>query len=328
MASSKTASVPVRPYYKRLFARLTRFNTQQRLTVCCFLSELVNGERVAALIDQVARADLKCPHCEGRQCGRHGFANGLQRYRCRSCRRTFNGLTGTPLARLRLKNKWLRYCDCLRDPACTVKRAAEQVAVHPNTSFRWRHRFLRWTKFDRPANLAGIVEADEMFLLESQKGQNNLNRPARKRGGVASRRGISAELVNIVVARDRGKGTIDFIAGRGALKASALHASLLPKLQLDVLLVSDANAAYRRFAREAGIAHQSVNLRQGVRTRGAIHVQHVNSYHGRFKNWLRHFNGVATSYLENYLGWRWAIDEERIGNAERFLRAALGNFNS
>ena len=328
MASSKTVSFPVRPYYKRLFARLTRFNTQQRLTVCCFLSELVNGERIAALINQIARANLKCPHCEGMQCGRHGFANGLQRYRCRECRRTFNGLTGTPLARLRLKNKWLAYCDCLRDPACTVQRAAEQVAVHPNTSFRWRHRFLRWTKFDRPASLAGIVEADETFLLESQKGQNNLNRPARKRGGVASKRGISAELVNIVVARDRGKGTIDFIAGRGALKASALHDCLLPKLQRDVLLVSDANAAYRRFAREAGIAHQSVDLRQGARVRGAIHVQHVNAYHGRFKNWLRHFNGVATSYLENYLGWRWAIDGERIGNAERFLRVALGYFNS
>jgi hypothetical protein len=50
--------------------------------------------------------------------------------------------------------------------------------------------------------------------------------------------------------------TIDFIAGRGALTADALHAGLLPKLQADVMLVSDANAAYRRFASEAGLAHE------------------------------------------------------------------------
>jgi transposase-like protein len=237
-------------------------------------------------------------------------------------------LTGTPLARLRLKGKWLAYFDCLRDPACTVKRAAEKVAVHANTSFRWRHRFLHWAKLDRPASLAGIAEVDETFLLESQKGQKQLDRKPRKRGGVAAKRGISSELVNIVVARDRARQTIDFIAGRGALKASALHQHLLPKLQPDVLLVSDANAAYRKFAREAGIAHHSVNLRRGTRTRGAIHVQNVNSYHGRFKGWLRHFNGVATRYLENYLGWRWAIDGERIATAEQFLRAALGKFNS
>jgi hypothetical protein len=149
---------------------------------------------------------------------------------------------------------------------------------------------------------------------------------------VAGKRGISAELVNMVVARDRSGQTIDFIAGRGGLTAGALHAGLLPKLQTDVLLVSDANAAYRRFASEAGIAHESVNLRKGLRWRrqtntgAAIHVQNVNSYHSRFKNWLRHFHGVATRYLPNYLGWQWAIDMGRIANSEQFLRAALGHF--
>ena len=316
------------PDFMRLFARLRGFNHHQRLAVCCFLSELVNGDTVAALIDQIARLRLACPRCQSSTCSRHGHANGLQRYRCGNCGRTFNGLTGTPLARLRLKHKWLNYLDCMRDPACTVHRAADQVQVHPNTSFRWRHRFLEWAKLDRPAELQGIVEADETFLLESQKGKKHLLRSARKRGGVAAHRGISADLVNIVVARDRGGHTIDFIAGRGALKAAALHRYLLPKLRSDVLLVTDANRAYQRFAREAGIAHQCVNLRKGERVRGAIHVQHVNAYHSRFKGWLFHFNGVATTYLANYLGWRWAIDRNRISNAAQFLAAALGWANS
>jgi hypothetical protein len=34
----------------------------------------------------------------------------------------------------------------------------------------------------------------------------------------------------------------------------------------------------------------------------------------------------ATRYLDKYLGWCWAIDLRRIGNAERFLAAALGHF--
>jgi len=311
-----------RPHFTRLFARLTRFNTRQRLTVCCFLSELVNGERIAALIDQIARSRMACPHCDCKKCARHGFANGLQRYRCCACRRTFNGLTGTPLARLRLKNKWLGYFDCLRDPACTVKSAADKVGVHANTSFRWRHRFLQWAKLDRPASLAGIAEVDETFLRESQKGHKQLARAPRKRGG------MPAEMVNIVVARDRATGTIDFIGGRGPLAASALHQHLRPKLQPDVLLVSDANAAYRSFAREANIAHRRFSARQASAAPSAIHVRNVHAYHARFHAWLRHFNGVATRYLENYLGWCWAIDGERIGDAERFLRAALGQFNS
>ena len=322
-----TSTVP--PYFSRLCERLRGLNTRERLAVCCFMSELVNGERIAALIDQIAREHMACPRCDSRQFGRHGFANGLQRYRCRACAKTFNGLTGTPLARLRLKDKWLNYFECLRDPACTVQRAADKVGVHANTSFRWRHRFLQWVKFDRPARLQGIVEADEMFLLESEKGSKHLERTARKRGGVANKRGISSELVNMVVARDRGGQTVDFIAGRGALTAEALHRDLLPKLQTDVILVSDANAAYRKFASESGIVHENINLRRDVRLRWSasvradIHVQYVNAYPSRFKGGLRHFNGVATRYLDNYLGWQWAIDMNRIASAEGLLRAAL-----
>ena len=62
--------------------------------------------------------------------------------------------------------------------------------------------------------------------------------------------------------------------------------------------------------------------------RGAIQAQHVNAYHSRFKHWRHHFNGVATRDLPNYLGWRRAIDGNRISNAEQFLAAALGQTNS
>jgi len=33
---------------------------------------------------------------------------------------------------------------------------------------------------------------------------------------------------------------------------------------------------------------------------------------------------VASRYLPNYLGWRWALDGGRVGSAEGLLRAALG----
>jgi ribosomal protein L37AE/L43A len=38
-----------------------------------------------------------CPHCASRHLQHWGRASGLPRYRCRECRRTFNGLTGTPV---------------------------------------------------------------------------------------------------------------------------------------------------------------------------------------------------------------------------------------
>ncbi len=59
--------------------------------------------------------------------------------------------------------------------------------------------------------------------------------------------------------------------------------------------------------------HRAVNLSAAVRVAGALHVQNVNAYHSRFKQWPRRFNGVASRYLPNHLGWRWGRDDNRIG---------------
>ncbi len=99
-------------------------------------------------------------------------------------------------------------------------------------------------------------------------------------------------------------------------------------LDPDVLLVTNGHAAYRSFAREAGIAHACVNLRAGERVRGEVHVQNVNAYHQRFRQWYARFNGVASHYLPNYFGWRWALDGGRIASPERLLRASLGIFHT
>ena len=319
------------PGFKRWFARLPSLNVPQRLQVLDALRPALGLAQVVALIDTIRAQNRRCPGCACPHWRRHGMANDLQRYRCRQCGRTYNDLSGTPLARLRLRGKWLDYLDTLL-ASRPVRGAANGVGVHRNTAFRWRHRFLQGVRHDRPARLTGIVEADEMFLLESQKGARKLDRPARRRGGVARLRGISRELDCILVARDRSGQTTGAVTGRGPLTAPQVQQHLLAVLDPQALLVTDSQPAYRAFARRHGIAHQAVNLRQGVRVRsgvaGAIHVQNVNSYHRRFREWIARFHGVASRYLPNYLGWHRALDGGRIASADQLLRKVFGPINS
>ena len=311
------------PRFAKWIAGLTLLNQPQRSQALAALHPAVGLDRIIALIEHIRAPERRCPDCACPCWRRHGHANDLQRYRCCECGRTFNDLSGTPLARLRLKDKWLQYLAVLLD-SMPVRKAAARLGVHRNTAFRWRHRFLDRIKHDRPRQLGGIVEADEMFLLESQKGSRKLKRAPRRRGGAARKRGISRELDCILVARDRSGQTIDAVTGRGALQAAQLERHLLPKLDPQALLVSDSNAAYGAFARRHAIAHQAVNLRAGERVRGAIHVQNVNGYHHRFRQWLARFHGVASHRLPNYLGWRWALDGGRINSVEQLLRIAFG----
>ena len=317
--------------FESFLSQMTQLASHQCVQVLALLTPRVDQTRTVDMLQAAVAGKQCCPRCQGNRLYRHGEANGLQRFRCRDCGRTFNCLTGTPLARLRHKDKWRAYADCLLDSR-TVRKAAAKVGVAKNTSMRWRHRFLAVTKDDRPACLTGIAEADETFLLESQKGARVMQRPARKRGGKASKRGISHEQVCILVTRDRSGQTRDFVTGTGAVTKAQLHQHLPAILAPDALLVTDANQAYRAFAKEAGVAHDFVNVSTGQRVirqaSGAIHVQNVNAYHSRFHGWLRGFNGVATRYLSNYLGWRWAIDQERIHSPETLLKAAIGVFTS
>src|SRR6201996_1962957 len=56
-----------------------------------------------------------------------------------------------------------------------------------------------------------------------------------------------------------------------------------------------------------------------------LHINNVNAYHGRLKEWLRPFHGVATAYLAHYLGWRRTVEAlSHNAGQQDWLRAALG----
>ena len=285
------------------------------------IATMVDAGECIGLIEQVALG-RGCPHCRSLRVHRRGFASGLQRYCCLCCRRSYNALTGTPLARLRKKEHWLAYLRCVLDSS-TVRAAANTVGVHRTTSFRWRHRFVPGAIRERPLRLAGLVEIDETYLLESQKGSRHMTRPARQRGGVAQRRGINREHDCLLVARDRGKTTLDFHAGRGPVRLAQLKTCLDGVLAKDALLISDGAPVYRRFAKDTGVKHSYVNLSAGIRVDREMHIQNVNAWHSRFKGWLLHFRGVASRYLANYSGWQRLLDARQLITSAQWLLAAV-----
>lgn len=306
--------------------QVPRLTLRQREQLKKRLDELDEQQKGLAVIEASSAAEPRCcPHCQGAELYRHGQVSGLQRYRCRTCHRTFNALTGTALARLRKKGKWFGFSEALA-ASRSLRRAAADLQIHRNTALRWRHRFLRGLKAERPATLQGITEADETYFLESRKGCRKLQRPARRRGGKAGKAGLSNELVCVLVARDRSGQTLDWVMGRGQMTTAALAGALQSVLAKDALLVSDGNPTYRYFAQEAQISHDAINLNAGGRVNGAVHVQNVNAYHGRLKQWLHRFHGVATGYLDNYLGWFRALDGHHADSGQAVLTMALGRF--
>src|SRR3954453_4406646 len=217
--------------FEALLGLVERLSGEQRAALGRALASASGEPEAVRLLEGAFAAAPRCPHCGATGLQRWGRASGLRRYRCATCRKTFNALTGTSLARLRKKACWLRYGEALAD-GMTLAKAAAHCGVHLTTSFRWRHRFLRAPATTREA-LGGVVEADETFFRRSHKGSRRWRcgdappgRGPHRRGERASKRGLSAGHVPALIARARAGHTADAVLPD--LGAAAVAAALGP----------------------------------------------------------------------------------------------------
>ena len=274
-------------------------------------------------LERAHESEITCPKCQEHKPYRWGHQAGLQRFRCRRCGHTFTLLSETPLARLRHKERWLRYSEALIE-GLTVRQAASRCGIDKNTSFRWRHRFLQRPAQTKAQRLQGIAEVDETYFPYSCKGQRHLGRPPRRRGHAIHARGTGKDQVPVLMVRDRSGATADFQLI--AASAAEIEPPLRAILAADAVLCSDGASVYRAVAQHLNVAHRPVNLSAGIRViAGVYHVQNVNAYDSRLKGWMGRFHGVATKYLENYLGWRRWLERWGQHNSPQIgIYAALG----
>ena len=266
-----------------------------------------------------------CPHCAGREVVGWGRSHGLLRFRCKSCGRTFNALTKTPMAHLRKKEKWLDHARAMIEGKSLAKTAA-LCGVHPTTAFRWRHRFLRAPAVNKPRSLSGIVEADETFVLEILQGpmvRSAAPCAQTRRQGQASG-ALSGQYSRSRRPRPEGR---DLRRGPASGRRGFLGRALAGVVTRDNHLIGDGGRPIAAFARRAGIPFHAV-LAPGKPAPQAphLHINNVNAYHGRLKQWLNRFNGVATKNLPNYLGWRRALEAwgDKL-EPPNWIKGAIGN---
>ena len=214
----------------------------------------------------------KCAHCASDQVVKNGHNRGLQRYCCRACGKTFNATTGTPLAKLHSKERFFQQGECLAK-GMTVRDAAAALGVSVSTAFRLRHRFLQAVQSHQPHQVCGLLEADETYFRQSQKGSRKMTRPSRGRGGKATPKGSARDLVPVVGS--------------------------------DTLLCTDGSGALRTAAAKLGVTSKSIAVGfDGRVSEGVYHVQTVNNDHERFKTRVNHqLRGVSTKHLPNDLAW-------------------------
>jgi len=317
----------MRSIFQNILSSIPKLSHSERSKLSIALSSIDDFEKVCDLVETIQEVTPHCPYCSHENIVKHGVRSGLQRYRCKSCLKTFNALTGTPLAHLRKKEHWLSNLECMRK-SLTVRKTAEEVPVNKRTVFLWRHRFTEWMSLDTPEQLGGIIEADETYYRYSMKGSRHLGRKPHKRGGDAAPRGLSKEKVCVFTACDRADQDFEAKAGLGSISGKWLENTFTPLVAKDAILVTDGHKSYDYFCRKSNTEHIVVKNKLGERVKGCYHTQHINGYHHRLREFIiSRFHGVATKYLEHYLSWKHELEKRVIPSSSQLLLIAIGQIN-
>lgn len=263
------------------------------------LIQLLLTDEMNSTTDKV----IYCPKCGSFHLIKNGKSKGHQYFICKDCGKSFveykNTIFSSTKKDILLWKSYIR----LMFNGCSIKKIAEKLNICIQTSFRWRHKILSILeqKFMNDS-LKGIIEVDETFLLESHKGIKYEDDKKIKR-----KRGISSQQVGILVAVDRNHNVISQKYGNGKISTQNVVDILKNRIEEKSVLVTDGCSAYNEFA--SGNGFELIKLVK-IRKNGIYHINNCNCYQSHLKNFLRHFKGISTKYLDRYLAWYKFINQK------------------
>ena len=230
-----------------------------------------------------------------------GFQHGKQRYQCKCCESKFTYDVGriTSGSHMGLDAWAIVIEDTLSLQPLRVTE--EKLSISHPTAWNMRHKLLVYMEdiIDPFVSLEPLVEADETYVLENQKGTPVTQRKARYRGGRATKRGLSNEQYCVCVATDRVGHTVMSCVNRAQPTSDNVIDAIGKHIASDSIIMCDGSHSYNKLVsdthstKKALVGHESYNR--------LYHLNTVNSIHSRFSSMLRQFRGIATKYLNRYL---------------------------
>jgi transposase-like protein len=243
--------------FEAVLGAVSRFSPDQVTQLVRALEAATSEEAVLAALEGLIGPVRRCPWCQAPEAVKRGRRNGLMRYRCKGCGKTFNALTNSPLARLRMRGKWVLSVQSLM-LGDTLKQSAKRCDIHIETAHRWRHRLLGTSaRRHKRRTIGGVVEADDTRVRVSHKGIRTLDRKPRKRGGPAELGG--KDQVHILVATDREDGVAMQVLEQ--MNSGGVRYTLSHLLRSGTTLVTDAAKCFSSASRKMGVRHVKDSVR-------------------------------------------------------------------
>ena len=291
-----------------VYELLSKLTPEEIDSVKSYLYKDAKLDKEEVLTNLRFSAGRVCPHCGSKSHvvrNGHRPSDGMQKYFCKECHKSFVITTNTLMSHTHKGyDVWNNYINCMLQNT-SLWESAKICNISYATSFNWRHKICdALNLMSKDEQLSGIVEADETFFPVSYKGNKKMmpkDRKSHHRGKEVKLRGVSHEQLCVPTCIDRTGKVFSKPSNTGKASTENISWALSNKIKKESTLVTDKAASYIKFAQENNLDHVQIKEKRIVG--GIYHIQHINSYHSKLKNFIAKFRGVSSKYLGNYLAW-------------------------
>jgi len=241
-----------------------------------------------------------CCKCDTTRFIKRGFSGKKQRYQCKNCgsRFTYDAMQITSHSHIS-PDKWNA---ALKDTLelKTIDETADDIGVSHTTAFFMRHKILRFMEIivENTNVLDDLVEADETYVLESEKGVKQTKREPRLHKSTATKPGLSHDYYCLCVATDRKHHIVAKCVNRAKPSGDDIEAAIGKYINTETVFQCDGSTAYnqlieaKRCKKITLVGHEEYDK--------VHHLNTVNAIHSRFKEMLKIYRNVSSKYLNRY----------------------------
>jgi len=238
----------------------------------------------------------KCPFCNAEKFKKSGHSqNGVQRYMCSDCGKTFLPTTGTIFDEHRISiSEWMEYClNLFRHVSITADSWSNKNTFQ--TSRYWLQKlFLTLEGVQDNIVLSGKVWLDETFYTVRSEDI------IRKEDG-NKLRGLSPNQICIGVATDK-KHSIFLIEGVGKPSQKKTFETFRSHIEPKSVLIHDEESAHAKLIKELSLKNKAYNSKE---LKGLPDKENpmnpVNRVHHILKKFLNAHSGFNRNELQNWL---------------------------
>ena len=211
-----------------------------------------------------------CPKCSSSIVIKNGKrSNGIQRYQCMECNNRFTLFTGTILEKTRWHwDVWIKVLEMtlnnysIEKTVNVLEKDYHCAGIDPKTVWLWRLKLIHAMAAYPMPKLSGIIQVDETFIRESQKGSRNLHSEIKKEvrqpryGRVPSKLGpLGPEFATVTTAIDNRGYCVCKVSGLGKLTYEQFFELFEQYFQSPSFICSDGNRTYEEYCEMFNIPH-------------------------------------------------------------------------